>query len=160
MVAQSTTALEQAGASLVLVLRLTSEIFHRLKSILALPLAAVLLAGCLTGSYALGREYVLVGECDRVWSLAPDTLFCQFDGYPPDGARAFAGIVPFPTGAMRVISARGLYTPKRASIRALPEHIVTQCPPPARKVYPISAAEEPLLHTWEVCVDAALRQRG
>ena len=130
---------------------------------------ALSLTGCLTGSYALGREYILVGirggssiaiECDRVWSLPPDTLFCQFDGYPPDGAQRFAGVVPFPTGAMRVISANGFYTSKRAPIRTIPDQVVAQCPPPARRAYPVTAEDAPLLQKWETCVDSALRGRG
>jgi len=124
------------------------------------------LAGCaLFGRYAIGREYTLVGirwgglgamECDRLYSLDRDTLFCKFDGAPQKGYPAISGIVPFPTGEMQVISADGMRTTKASTLRPFPVDVLRDCPLPQRHSYPVTVGQAVILQKWEECVSPKL----
>lgn len=141
-------------------------------------IAGILLAGCtLFQGYRIGREYILVPvntsgaalPCDRLWSISPPpssnepvTLICRFDGAAPtpraapDGIAPFFGVVPAQGGRLKVISANGLSTSHAPRIDPLSTEVLQQCPPPARRHYPLTVLQAALLEKWEGCLATKL----
>lgn len=128
-------------------------------------LIPLLFAGCaLPFGPAIGRDYALVPVrwgsvtallCDRLWGLeegdAAPTLLCRFNGPTP-----FFGVVPSPNGAPRAFRADGTPSATPPRIDPVPVAALRDCPPPARRTYPLTVREAVILSKWEECIDPKL----